>query len=75
MFYTATPATCQQQRPYVDKWEPFDIRNNPHVDKFESSLTQFGVANLASGSLAGTVQAFAAPTTNTKRVKKSYKTL
>lgn len=54
VFYASTPTTCQQHQPYVDKWEPFDIKNNPQVDKFESSLTQFGALN------SGTIYEFAA---------------
>lgn len=46
------------QREYVDKWEPFDIKNNPHVDRYESSYSKFGVP---SDSLVGTIHDFIAP--------------
>lgn len=51
-----TPAYSQQE--YVDKWEPFDIKNNPHVDRYESSYNKFGVP---SDSLVGTIHHFIAP--------------
>lgn len=41
--HSTTPVNSQQEA-YVDKWEPFDIQNSPHVDRFESNYNKFGAS-------------------------------
>ncbi|KAI9564946.1 hypothetical protein GHT06_008687 [Daphnia sinensis] len=61
-----TPAISQ--REYVDKWEPFDIQNNPHVDRYESSYNKFG---LPSDSLVGSIHEFIAPRPLAREIRRN----
>ncbi|EFX88670.1 hypothetical protein DAPPUDRAFT_310961 [Daphnia pulex] len=67
MVYSTTPVNSQQEA-YVDKWEPFDIQNSPHVDRFESNYNKFGVS---PESQVGTIHEFIAqsPAAARKMVK------
>ena len=63
--------TVDGQGSYVDKWEPFDIKNNPQVDVYESSYSQFGPP---SKPLVGTIYEYIArPGARLQRIN-AYKT-
>ena len=65
MLYSATEVYSQE--PYVDKWEPFDIQNSPHVDRFESNYNKFGAS---SDSHLGTIYEFIAENPAVREIKR-----
>lgn len=65
VLYIITLVKSQEQ--YVDKWEPFDIQNSPHVDRLESNYNKFGYP---SESQVGTIHEYISQNPASRKIKR-----